>query len=236
MRLFLLWLLVRPALGVEWTTHALRLTGESDKVHDEAVAALRMWPNLEGTLKTALIGDKKYLALDVIAALSLQSMMADLFAQSENDENGSIYLTINALLNSDNQTQIAQLYLDRLRHHKGMSMPSQVVLLDTLGRMGISLSDKDLTPYLESSSFEVRSAALYYLRYQVLKFGMSARLPLIKNFLIQEPYQIRLQALYLILDLPSKLKTQAQPLLANCKADRHREVQGLCRSLAGEAK
>src|SRR4051812_15265378 len=82
------------SLASDWALHALRLTGGSDKVTANSLAALKKIPALDIELKQALQTSRAPLALDVISTLEITKLLPDLLEMSASDRDGFIYQTI----------------------------------------------------------------------------------------------------------------------------------------------
>lgn len=218
--MFYLFLLVFNAFAQpNWEDWANRLTGESDYVRTQSILHLKSTLNLENILRHELTGPRKFLVLDVIAALKLNSLLKDLLKISKIDQSVFFYNTINILITDSNQSAILNEYNYRLMQ-KNTSAGVKVVILDTFTRIGFDLKRKDIESLLfYDPSPEVRSASLNYLRDQFLKKEFKHKdIYLLKRVLHQNPFQVRIQALYIIAELYtklqnipiSKLKTAAQ--------------------------
>jgi hypothetical protein len=104
------------------------------------------------------------LALDVIATLSLEKLVPVVISKATTDQSGFFYLCLNRFFSSSHRAELISLYQKRLTD-RSSSPPVKMVLLDTLGRLKIALSESELRSLLiGSESPEVKSAALYYLR------------------------------------------------------------------------
>jgi len=212
----------------EWVAFATRLTGESGAVRRAAIFKLKAIRNLPDQLRVALTGPHKYLALDAITAIPLPALLPELLQHSETDENGAFYLAINSLLDSRNRPLITKTYLERLQHPEALSVPAEVVILDTLGRMGEYLPVEALQKRLRRSSFEIRSAALYHARFVLMDARKKNYLALVKEALKTTPFQLRVQAIHLIADLPVNLKAEARAYLDICTSDKNEQVREQC--------
>ncbi len=207
---------------------ALRLTGESPAVRQTALKELRALANLNPALKQALYGkDKKTqaLALDVIAALSLDEFIDDLMGLKD-DGNGQFYLTLNALLNSDNRQKIVKHYLDVVKDPG--PLVEKVIALDTLSRMEVNLPRTDLEGLLRAPEYEIRSATLSYIRSLLIRFPRKEDIGLLSIPLADHPYQLRIQAIQAIRDLPPSLEIDGLFLLESCRNDPHTQVRKAC--------
>src|SRR4051812_44074871 len=88
--------------AADWRSSAGRLTGYSETDRESAIVELRKMPRLAASLRAALHGSDKALALDVIAALKLAALLPDLLRASQDDTDGTTYLAIGALLDDGN--------------------------------------------------------------------------------------------------------------------------------------
>jgi hypothetical protein len=220
----------RPAWGTGkgWDALALRLSAESSASYARVVTELRHVPQLEAKLRAGLQGNKRYLAMDVISALQLSNLLPDLVAGAEKDETGFFLNAINSLLSPRNVKFISDFY--RRRVFVSASPPAaRAVMLDTLGRLGTPLNvartkaveDEDPSP-------DVKSAALYYARLMILRRGRVDYLPVVASGLRAQPFQIRVQALFLASELRPVVRAQ---LNVNCGRDQNAEVRDVCGEL-----
>jgi len=186
----------------DWSSFALSLSGESDGVRARAVADLRAVPNLNEVLRKEIFGPKRALALDVITALKLRSLLSDLLRLAPVDDTGATPLAIASLVDTHNRTQIVRIYreLFACRGPCPFFPVYQIVALETLERLGEVLPLTDVKSLLRSRSYEVRIAALNYVR-TFLRKKYWVYLPLVKMALQSNPTQLRLQARYLLKEL-----------------------------------
>jgi hypothetical protein len=229
MRLRLLVLLVffiPEAKSSNWYHHALKIGGTKFSERQEALRVLKQIPHLDEELLSELNTPRKYRALDVIAALGLQSTLPTLLDLSKADQNGAIYLAINSLLNSQNREKIANTYTEKIRSKA--SVPCLVVMLDTLGRLGVSLSPSLLSGFLGSSSSDLRSAAVYYLRLSLRQKEEKDYFPLLVTALSDKWFQIRMQAWHTLHDLPPATRSHLGIQRELCHAETHPEVKTTC--------
>lgn len=228
--LILIFCIHTSAQASSWEVLAERVTDPFPSIRSEAINELRLLPNLEGHLRAALGSTKRHLALDVICSLSLYSLLPDLVMGSLNDDDGAFHLAINALLTVSNRDQIAKLYRERIegpRRHQ-FSAPVRAILLDTLGRMGIPLRRRDLKVLLRDPSYDVREAALYYVRHMLLYGKRAEYLPLLEQVLTLDPYQLRLQTLSVVRELPLFYRALVLPQASACERENQPEVRRAC--------
>jgi hypothetical protein len=212
----------------DWDVLALRLSAESTASYERTIAKLRLVPQLETKLRAGLRGNKRYLAMDVISALQLTNLLPELVAGAEKDETGFFLNAINSLLNSRNVKFVSDLYRHRV-FDSGSPPAARAVMLDTLGRLGTPLNVARLIALVdEDPSPDVKSAALYYARLMILRRARDDYLPVVTSGLRAQPFQLRVQALFLASELGPAVRTR---LSVNCAQDRNKEVRDVCREL-----
>jgi hypothetical protein len=142
--------------------------GQSDAAQRAAVRELRGRKGLREELERALADKDKYLALEVISALGMKEAVPALLPLTDCDENGAIHLTLAALVDPQNVRAIEDAFRKRLEGVTATptSEVVQVILLDTLGRMGTRLDDRLLRSLYRSPNAHVREAVLYHLDLQ----------------------------------------------------------------------
>lgn len=183
------------------------MTGESDEVRERALRRLRKIPDLENTIKKELNGPKKALALDVISALEMRSLLPDLLGAALNDETGFVYLTLNNLMTSKNRGELVPFYKKQLlcRFMCKTSGPAQVVIIETLARLNEEIEVAELEKLFDKTSWpEVQGAILDYTRYMVTKFKKDSYAVLLKKGLEAETIQLQQQTLSVISEIPRK--------------------------------
>ena len=225
-------LLGSRGLAWDWSTEAVRLTGESNPVREQAIKRLKKVPHLKRLLRHEIHGDHLAQALDVIATLEVRDLLPDLIQLGVSDKTGSVYSAINSLLNEKNLASVLQIYRKRLLCEPNCqaSPAAQVVILDTLARAGIDLSAAELTALFKSSQYEVRSAVLEYVRSAILMHGKIELFPLVQTALLAKPWQIRLQSWYLVSELPPPIKTKLKISKSNCTQEQNLETRSACLS------
>jgi len=140
--LFVSWV---GAADLPWVKLAKRM-GRSDTDRRNSVRSLKRIEGLPQMLIAALDGKEKYLALEVISALSVKEAVPILLPLADRDENGVVHLTLAALIDDKNVRTIEAQFLERLSSvtRKPVSVVVQVILLDTLARLGTPLDAKVL--------------------------------------------------------------------------------------------
>lgn len=217
----------------DWSEEALKLTGESEQVRENALKKLKRHPKIKKLLKLHLKTAKKALALDVITALQDRSFVPLLLKLAPDDDTGGMYLTINSLITPQNAKKIISAYGRQVLVAKNPA--SQVALLDTLGMAGVALRPDKLAELLKNPSYEVRSAVMSYSRLMILKYKKKKYLDLLAPALQTSPYQLRLQTVYLISELGKPHRALKKDLKTLCGQDPNDEVRSSCLSLlAGE--
>lgn len=237
------WVLVFSGHAVEapsasselpWITDARRLTGESVLVREAAIARLRKAPDLQSLLQQGLRTGHRFLALDVITALALKSMLSELIVDAPQDTSGYTYHALNTLMDSENQPELLKIYVSRLGEKNSPAVT--VALLDSLARTQEDLKTNLLDRLFNSEHPEVRSAALYYVRSRVLTFNRSSFIAYLDRGIRDETFQIRLQALVQLnemsLSVRRKNRKSLMKSLDSCRQDPVEEVKTLCISTA----
>lgn len=214
-----------------WTESARRFTGDTEKVRKKSIQALKKYPNLKKELKKALGSADHFLALDVISVLQIRDMLKDLMAFSERDHTGYSYHVMNSLLEKKDEEKITDLYLERIDLEK-TSPASKMAILDALARMNTLLGDKRVSRLLQDESPEVRSATLSLIRAELVKKNVQRNFKVLEKTLQDPAFQIRIQTLYLISELPASFRRanliQVNSLLEACAKDSSSQVRTLC--------
>jgi hypothetical protein len=215
----------------DWTGLARRLTGESQAVRREAIASLRSVPNLERDLKAAFAGQDRFLAFDVIVALDLRKMVPALLEYSVTDETGYSYHVMNALASAGDRAKILETYETQL---VSAAPAGKVAILDAFARTSRELPSAVLDRLFEHEMPEVRAAALGYVRSAVLRHGRREEARRVFSALLDPAYQVRLQALYLVSELPAPLRPRhkLRAAVERCRADPFEAVRAFCAELA----
>jgi hypothetical protein len=219
---------VAPAApAFDWAKEALKLTGESDLAREKALKKIKRHPKIKKILKAELQTSKKALALDVISALKYRHFVPELLRLAETDDTGAFYLTVNSLLTPKNARLVIDTYKKRL---DTVTHPvSQVVILDTLGAVGSALPEDQIKSFLENRSPEVRSAALGYIRAMVLKTKKKSYASLMLKAFDEQPFQLRMQAVYLASEMDWKKFEKIKIDFKNrCDQDPYKEVRDAC--------
>lgn len=228
---------------VDWSVHARRFTGESERVRDRSIEALRKEPNLKARLEEALGTPKHFLALDVIVALELKDMAPVLLRFSEEDETGYSYHALNAILTPQNQRDVLKAYRERLEAQRKpggrkLSPAAQVALIDAMTRAGLDLDPGLVEAFLTDVEPEVRSSGLYYVRMALLKKRRYDGLKLLAVALADPAFQIRMQALYVVSELSDAARGRRaiQDALRNCAKEDFEEARVFCDSLKNKRR
>ncbi|MBS1958760.1 MAG: hypothetical protein JST80_04735 [Bdellovibrionales bacterium] len=147
-----------------WVDYARSLSGESERVRNNAIASLRKTKNLDEQLAEGLRrgGIERSFALDVVSALKLERLKPVLMEISKDDTTGFVYLVILQL--SKDHARTADFFEEQLRA-RGTSVVAKMVLIDALGRFGRKLPVPAVNKLLQPDTDpDLRSAALYYVR------------------------------------------------------------------------
>jgi hypothetical protein len=219
----------------DWTGFARRLTGESQEVRQEAIASLRKTPNLERDLKRAFEGQDRFLAFDVIVALDLRKMVPALLEFSATDESGYSYHVMNALATPVDRAKILDTYAAQLA---SAAPAAKVAILDAFARTSRELPSSVLDGLFEHPMPEVRAAALGYVRNAVLRRGRREEARRAFAAILDPAYQIRLQAFYLLSELPAPLrpKHRLRAAVERCRSDPFEAVRTYCAELAAKTE
>lgn len=218
---------------LHWTAYA-RHVGQTEKSREAALQELRKIKNLDQALLKALRTSKKPLALDVISALRMMELVPKLLSRIQSDDDGFIVLTLNSLLTEENKSEVLEAYLKILKTSQKVSLSpaTLVAMLEPMGRLGAELTFESVSNLMRHESYEVRSATLYYVREMTLMKGKMSYLSHIADAIGTSPYQIRMQALYLIDELlkkpgvpPPISETQ---LSSKCKEEKRDTVRKHC--------
>lgn len=215
------------AQAAHWTDHALRLTGESLAVRNNAIRALKAIPNLDAELQAAFQTRQKYLALDVISALARQNLLPFLSTTLTTDESGATTLAVQSLLSEGTRERIVSIFRDGVASNGPPA--SRMVMWDTLGRLAVAVEQTQVLQALRDDSFEVRDAALYYTRLLARASKQTRWLVPLREALSLDPFQLRLRAIHAIHDLPASLKIEGRKLLELCRKDKVYLVREACK-------
>ncbi len=224
--------------GAHWWDYARRFTGENDKVRENAIAELRKMPDLRAELKKALGTTEHFLALDVIQVLDLKGMTNDLLAFAEKDKTGYSYHVLNSLLEPKDYARVGQIYLERLDLPK-TAPAAKMAILDSAARMELTLGGPRTERLLRDDSPEVRSSVLSLFRNELLRRNYQRGLDVLEKTIADPTFQIRIQTLFLVSELPPSLRRANLGLidgvLAKCKNDPNVSVKALCATVTAEA-
>ncbi len=172
-----------------------RKVGQSEEFRDRAIREVKRIPHLQAQLYRALSTEDRPLALEVIGALNLRSLLPDLLSRASGDEDGFTVLTVNALMTSKNSDQILTIWSRALANPDSVSVPVQIAMLEPMGRMSWKLPRTTLSKLAESRSPETRSSVLNYLRAMALRNGVLENLDLVTEMTRARETQVRLQAI-----------------------------------------
>lgn len=221
--------------AASWTDHALRFTGESDAVRVRSIDALKKNPDLLRELKRALGRRDHFLALDVISVLGLKSMVPDLLSFASKDRTGYSYHVISSLIEEKDYDRIGQIYLDRLDEAK-TSPAAKMAMLDAAARMEITLGPERTRRLLREESPEVRSSVLSLFRTEILRRNYQRGLDVIETTIADPAFQIRIQTLFLVSELPGKIRRANLSLIEGvferCRRDPVPSVKVLCETVS----
>jgi hypothetical protein len=237
--LFVLFRSSGPAFaGANWFDYARQFTGESDRIREKAIESLKKDPNLKTELKRALGTRNHFLALDVISVLDLKSMMPELLAFAVKDKTGYSYHVLNSLIEPKDFDRIGQVYLDRL-DRENTAPAAKMAMLDAAARMEITLGPERTARLLKDDAPEVRASVLSLFRTELLKRNYQRGLNVLETTIQDPAFQVRIQTLFLISELPAKVRlanlSLIEGVLGHCQNDPMPQVRALCRTLSAEA-
>jgi len=220
---------------IAWTDHARRFTGESARVREKSIKALKADPNLERKLRSAYGTNDHFLALDVISVLRLRSLLPFLRDASIRDRTGFSYHVMNSLLTKKELPAYRDLYLERLANPKS-SPAAKMAILDSLPRFRAEVPVSRLVAIFRDPSPEVRGSALAFARHQVLSERRPEYIEILKPAIEDDAFQVRLQALYFLGEIPKRLRTarakEFDEIIGRCRQDPVASVRNLCQELA----
>jgi HEAT repeat protein len=204
-------------------------------VTKKSIAELRRDKSLPEKLKKALGTRDHFLALDVISTLRMRELVPALLAFAERDRTGYSYHALNGLIDQKDEERVTKLYVERLANEK-TSLASKMALLDTVGRFGTEIPTDVLNHLLVKDTAEVRSAALYYVRNGILSRRRQELYPFLKSAAQDPTFQIRMQALYLVSEIPLEERQSRadlfNSLFETCAQDANALVKSLCTDIA----
>jgi len=220
-----------------WERLSRLLTLDTQRLpREEVVRRLKKIPKLEDKLKVGLEDSKnRAYALDVISALKLEKFIPILKDRVEKDIDGYEVLTLNTLLDGESHKSIGQYYLSLVKNNLNSVQPGALVaIIDSLGRWGFLLPEKQMESLLSHSYFEIRLSTLAYIRSLTLKFKKKNYLNFLPRFMDITPYQFRLKALYFFNELPGKVSRIK--LINKCLSDKNALVRLKCRDFHSKWK
>lgn len=174
-----------------------RKVGQSEDFRASAIRDLKRLPHLSGDLRQALRTSDRPLALEVISALEIRSLIPDMIALVPQDPDGFMVLGVNALMTSQTRDSILNLYLDNLQPKtlNAVSTGAIIAMLEPLGRLGVELSGATFTAISRHRSPDVRGSLLYYVRMMALRHDNLIYADYANDLTSAAEYQLRLQAI-----------------------------------------
>lgn len=225
----LAFLLSTSALASSWQELA-RKVGESEEGRQAVIASLRKIPQLKKKLEKAIYSKDRPLALDVISSLEMKEMIPDLLLHVPADPDGFLTVAVNSMMDSKNQRSILDSYVSNLSS-SGVSFAAVVAMLEPLGRMNIALKRDVLNSLASSTSPEVRSSVIYYLRIMALRNKRYEHLDLLAQFLKSAEFQLRLQAVAVGGEIGSRPGVPSiVDLKSTCEAEKTPSIRAACLS------
>jgi hypothetical protein len=219
----------------DWAQLAVRLTGESDEIRQEALKLLKKLKTLKAQLRTALWTHQRPLALDVIATLKIKALLPELLKISASDEDGFVYLTINSLIDDKNYKKVVELYLRRLTHPVGKRIPSpaaKIAILDSLGRLRQALEAESVEDMMGTQSEpDIQRAVLSYVRNFLLRKEHPEYWNAVERATRAKSYEVRVQAYFLVSEVQKSFEHESAKLWSRCESDSNSELSALCLKL-----
>ncbi len=228
---------VAKAKSPTWTGLA-RKVGESEDGRAAVIEQLRKIKTLNAILKKAIYTNERPLALDVISALELKSLVPDLLFHVPADPDGFLTVAINSMMDQKNQTQILKSYIDNLAPGSvdKVSSAAIVAMLEPLGRLAIVLQPPTIARLQIHESPEVRSSTLYYIRVMGLRNHHFESLETLASLLKAPEFQIRLQAVSIfaeflkLADAPKDKLAPRATLKTVCDGEKTASIRSACLS------
>lgn len=173
-----------------------RKVGQSEDFRAGAIRELRRMGSLSKDLREGLRGNDRPLALEVISALEIKSLIPDMIDLVPTDSNGFLILGLNSMVTEKNQKLILDTYLNQLssKNIGTNSNGALMAMLEPMGRMGIKIPNSAVQNLKSNESPEVRSSLLYYVRMMVLRHRNFEHVEIVNEMTKASEYQIRLQA------------------------------------------
>lgn len=178
-----------------WTVLARRV-GQSEEFRARAIRELKNRKNLSQELRRGLKTSDRPLALEVISALEVKSLVPDMIALVPSDRDGFLILGLNAMMTEKNQKQILATYSKQLTPQTfgAVSAGALVAILEPYGRLGIKLPPDSADLLEKHKSPEVRGSLLYYVRVMALRHRNFDHVGVVDRMARATEYQLRYQA------------------------------------------
>ena len=173
-----------------------RKVGQSEDYRAGAIRELRRMGSLSKDLREGLRNSDRPLALEVISALEIKSLIPDMLELVPTDSNGFLTLGLNSMMTEKNQKQIIDTYLNLLdsKNIGTVSNGSLMAMLEPMGRLGVRLPKTTIQQLKANESPEIRSSLLYYVRMMVLRHRVRDNVDVVSELAKASEYQVRLQA------------------------------------------
>lgn len=211
-----------------------KLVGQSEDARASAIQKLKSIRGLREKIKHAIYTSDRPLALEVITALEMRDLVPELLMHTAADPDGFITLTVNALMDSKNQSSITSTYLENLSHEKlkQVSEPAIIAMLEPLGRLGVALSRETVRELKNHSSPDLRSGLIYFIRLEGLRHSRFDHVSVLNESMKAREFQIRLQAVAALMDLKEQGRASGLPsesaLKSHCESEKTPQIRNAC--------
>ena len=184
-----------PRAQERWTVLARRV-GQSEDFRASAIRELRSRKNLSNELRKGLRSADRPLALEVISALNVKSLVPDMISLVPSDDEGFLILGLNSMMDASNRESILATYRLQLQPEtlSRVSPGALVAILEPFGRLGIRLPRGSASSLEKHKTPEVRGALLYYARLMALRHQNFEYADVVERMTRATEYQLRLQA------------------------------------------
>ncbi|MGE3260608.1 MAG: hypothetical protein AB7K68_02405 [Bacteriovoracia bacterium] len=220
-----------PAFAAEWEFLATDLSDAEN--HDYAITELKKTPDLEQSLKAALLDpERRQLAADVIVALQLKSLAPHLVVSASVEASGTLFVSLLELDPEGREPAIAHAYKNATAH-LGLARQAPattVALLDRLPGVEKALSPKKISRLLQHSSHEVRIALARRL---TKPEKVSSKI--VAQLLASKPYQVRWETISALASRPNLDSATLAAMRKQCALESRAEFKQICSRLVSDA-
>lgn len=223
------------AEGAEsWVARARKVgQSETPAAREGALRSLRKHKNLSAKLVKALDTSNRALALDVIAALPLKSLLPELQARVSSDPDGFLILALSSLIDETNKDSVLKTYTEALNDSDRLSPGAIVAILEPLGRLGQPIENEIALKLWSHPYPEVRSSLLSYIRVTALTHKKRDYDAIALKGLRASEFQLRLQTISFLNELTTAGSTpllKVSELEKHCQKERSVRIKSQCLS------